>query len=219
VCPKCQKPNCLECAAVHEGMTCMEYIEKLVSDLDRGANEDPEEKKRRYQELLSVYSQDAIQATEEFDCAICFTTVEPAMGLILKNCHHQICKDCLINTAKNSSSALVKCPHDPCEMEVSDTELRACLPPEQYQELQERGLREAERTSPSSFHCKTVDCKGWCIFEEGSNTFDCPVCVKINCLRCEAIHENMNCAQYQEDLQRRAANDEAARASINMLEV
>ncbi|XP_040062721.2 uncharacterized protein LOC8036456 isoform X1 [Ixodes scapularis] len=217
-CPRCGRTNCLSCCAVHVGMDCRDYIQKLVNDLDRAAHEDPEEKRKRFQEQLDLYSQDAIQATEEFDCAICFISVEPEMGLILKNCHHQICKDCLVNIAKNSSSAVVRCPHDPCEMEISDTELRACLSPELYDELQERGLREAERTSTRSFHCKTVDCRGWCIYDEDSNAFECPVCKKINCLRCEAIHEKMNCAEYQEDLKRRAQNDDAAKASINMLE-
>lgn len=217
-CPRCRKPNCLSCRAVHVGMDCLDYIQKVVKDLDSAAHEDPKEKGKRFQELLDLYSQDAIQATEEFDCAICFIAVEPEMGLTLKNCHHQICKDCLVNIAKNSSSAVVRCPHDPCEMEISDTELRACLSPELYDELQERGLREAERTSARSFHCKTVDCRGWCIYDEDSNAFECPVCKKINCLRCEAIHEKMNCAEYQEDLKRRAQNDDAAKASINMLE-
>lgn len=218
VCPRCHTSTCLECCAVHEGMTCSDYIMKTVNDLDRGVYENPEDKKRRFKEQLDLYQQDVIQAFEDFDCAICFTTVKPEEGLVLKNCLHQICKDCLVNTARNSPSALAKCPHDPCEMEISDTELRACLSPEHYEELQERGLREAERTSAGSFHCKTADCKGWCFYEEESNVFKCPVCSRTNCLRCEAIHENMNCAEYQEDLKRRAANDAAAGASMNMLE-
>ena len=51
------------------------------------------------------------------------------------------------------------------------------------------------------------------------NEFDCPVCVKRNCLLCKAIHEGMNCQEYQEDLKRRAANDAAAKATQEMLEV
>ena len=45
------------------------------------------------------------------------------------------------------------------------------------------------------------------------------VCVQVNCLTCKAIHEGMNCQEYQEDLKTRAANDEAAKATQEMLEV
>ena len=45
------------------------------------------------------------------------------------------------------------------------------------------------------------------------------VCVQVNCLTCKAIHEGMNCQEYQDDLKRRAANDEAAKATQAMLDV
>ena len=48
-----------------------------------------------------------------------------------------------------------------------------------------------------SFHCKTADCRGWCIVEENVNFFPCPLCGQQNCLTCAAIHSNMNCQQYQ----------------------
>jgi len=51
------------------------------------------------------------------------------------------------------------------------------------------------------------------------NEFDCPLCQKRNCLLCKAIHEGMNCQEYQEDLKRRAENDAAAKATQEMLEV
>ena len=44
-------------------------------------------------------------------------------------------------------------------------------------------------------------------------------CNQENCLMCKAIHKPMNCKEYQEDLQRKAANDEAARATQQMLQV
>ena len=45
------------------------------------------------------------------------------------------------------------------------------------------------------------------------------VCVQVNCLTCKAIHEGINCQEYQDDLRRRAANDEAAKATQEMLDV
>ena len=51
------------------------------------------------------------------------------------------------------------------------------------------------------------------------NTFHCPVCQQPNCLTCKAIHANMNCKEYQDDLKRRAQNDEAAKKTQEYLEV
>ena len=70
-----------------------------------------------------------------------------------------------------------------------------------------------------SFHCVTTDCPGWCVYEDDVNHFPCPICNKTNCLTCKAIHEGMNCKEYQDDLARKAANDEAARATKEFLEV
>ena len=70
-----------------------------------------------------------------------------------------------------------------------------------------------------SFHCQTADCPGWCVYEDDVNDFPCPICGKVNCLLCKAIHEGMNCKEYQDDLTRKAANDEAARATKEFLEV
>jgi len=93
------------------------------------------------------------------------------------------------------------------------------LTEEELEAVYRRGLREAENASANSFHCKTVDCGAFCFYEDDVNEFNCPVCKKRNCLLCKAIHEGMDCKEYQDDLKRRAANDEAAKATQEMLEV
>lgn len=79
------------------------------------------------------------------------------------------------------------------------------------------GVSIAENRSAFSYHCKTPDCKGWCFFEDDVNEFTCPVCFHVNCLLCKAIHEQMNCKEYQDDLALRAQNDVAARQTTEML--
>ena len=49
--------------------------------------------------------------------------------------------------------------------------------------------------------------------------FFCITCQKRNCLLCKAIHDDMNCKEYQDDLLRRSGNDKAAMATQKMLEV
>ena len=51
------------------------------------------------------------------------------------------------------------------------------------------------------------------------NEFVCNNCGHNNCLLCKAIHEDMDCQEYQDDLKRRAANDEAAMETQAMLDV
>lgn len=91
--------------------------------------------------------------------------------------------------------------------------------PEQLQELYKRGLRQAESAAANSYHCRTANCEGFCFYEDEVNEFHCPICRKVNCLLCKAIHEGMDCQEYQDDLKRRAANDEAAKATQEMLKV
>ena len=89
----------------------------------------------------------------------------------------------------------------------------------EFQKYLGRGLSTAEAQSANTFHCKTPDCPSFCFFDDENNFFQCPMCNKQNCLTCKAIHEGMNCKQYQDDIRRRAANDDAARKTQEALEV
>lgn len=88
-----------------------------------------------------------------------------------------------------------------------------------FEKYLQRSLSTAESQAANSFHCKTPDCRGWCIYEDLENFFKCPVCKHENCLTCKAIHEGMNCKQYQEDIKIRASNDKAAKRTQEMLQV
>ena len=98
-----------------------------------------------------------------------------------------------------------------------EREIRALLSPEEYQRFLDLGISIAENRSAFSYHCKTPDCKGWCFFEDDVNEFPCTVCFHVNCLLCKAVHEQMNCKEYQDDLALRAQNDMAARQTTEML--
>ena len=93
------------------------------------------------------------------------------------------------------------------------------VPDEVYARYLQRSLDLAESQEENSYHCKTADCTGWCIYEDDVNFFRCPICAKENCLTCKAIHQGLNCQQYQEELKIRAQNDDAAKQTQDMLEV
>ena len=88
-----------------------------------------------------------------------------------------------------------------------------------YPKLLEKSLQVAESQAANSFHCKTLNCVGWCIYEDDVNFFKCATCGVKNCLTCQAIHENQNCKEYQEEVKLKAANDADARRTQEEIEV
>lgn len=176
-----------------------------------------EERERNYLHLLATDDLNLISNTEETDCPICFNPIEPQEGVVLRECLHTFCRECLIETIRNSRDAEVSCP-DNCESKLLDREIKELLTEEDHQRFLELRLSIAESRSEHSFHCQTPNCRGWCIYEDEVNEFLCELCNETNCILCRAIHEGMNCKDYQEDLRIRAQNDEAAQKTTQMLQ-
>ncbi|XP_063152911.1 ranBP-type and C3HC4-type zinc finger-containing protein 1 isoform X3 [Candoia aspera] len=170
-----------------------------------------QQKQRNYQQLLQWDNQNLVPSEEAMECPICFVNLEPGEGVTLRECLHSFCKDCLRGTILNSPEPEVKCPYIDdkysCPWQLLDREIKALLTEAEYQRFLDLGISIAENRSRFSYHCKTTDCRGWCFYEDDVNEFSCPVCLKRNCLLCQAIHENMNCKEYQDDLRIRAQND------------
>ncbi len=81
----------------------------------------------------------------------------------------------------------------------------------------QRSLLQAE--GKDSFHCCTADCPFFIYCGSELSRFLCPMCKKRNCIICHAIHEGMDCQEYQDDLDRIADNDEAAKATETEIHV
>ncbi|KAL7671303.1 hypothetical protein ACOME3_006204 [Neoechinorhynchus agilis] len=68
---------------------------------------------------------------EDFSCSICYDDVKKHEGIVLINCHHLICRECVDGAANGSEFALVQCPVSEgevqCSAHISPMELRfAC---------------------------------------------------------------------------------------------
>ncbi|XP_042567640.1 ranBP-type and C3HC4-type zinc finger-containing protein 1-like [Cyprinus carpio] len=179
-----------------------------------------DERERNFQELLETDSHSLVGNVEELDCAICFCTIMPGEGAVLRECLHSFCRECLKETVLNCTDAEVACPYRDnaysCNCKLQDREIRSLLSQDEYQKFLELRLNIAESRSENSYHCKTPDCAGWCIFEDDVNEFTCDICNETNCLLCKAIHKGMNCKEYQDDLRIRAQNDDAALQTTQM---
>lgn len=156
----------------------------------------------QYIELLSLDdSMDLTKNVETFECTVCLVEYQPLEGVMLRECLHTFCKDCIRSTIVYSDEAEVKCPYIDqqysCDCLLQDREIKALLSKTEYDDHLTKSLRIAENQIENSFHCKTPDCKGWCIFEDDVNTFKCPICRLENCLTCRVIHDGLDCKQYQ----------------------
>ncbi|XP_072013741.1 ranBP-type and C3HC4-type zinc finger-containing protein 1-like isoform X2 [Amphiura filiformis] len=196
-----------------------QLMQQLEQDWEREANE---EAAANFQRILDTEGQELITNTEDFECLICYTDVAPGEGVVLRDCLHTFCKECLGEHIKASEEPVVMCPYQDglysCPEAITEREIKALVTPAEFKKHLDRGLTTAESQAANSFHCKTPDCPSFCFFDDNNNFFPCPVCGKQNCLTCKAIHEGMNCKQYQDDLKRRATNDDAARKTQEALD-
>ncbi|XP_042562663.1 ranBP-type and C3HC4-type zinc finger-containing protein 1 [Clupea harengus] len=179
------------------------------------------ERRENFARLVQMDGQGLVPNPDSVDCRICYQELQPGEGVLLRECLHCFCKDCLRSVIKMSEDPQVACPYRDdlyaCNCTLQEREIRALVSVEEYEQWLQRGLSVAESRCEGSYHCATPDCLGWCVYEDTVNTFHCPVCKKHNCLLCKAIHEGMNCKQYQDDLAARAINDTAARRTRDLL--
>ena len=60
--------------------------------LEQEKRQKVQQREVNYQELMEAEEEDLITNTEEFDCPVCFTSIEEGAGVRLRNCLHQFCK-------------------------------------------------------------------------------------------------------------------------------
>lgn len=167
-------------------------------------------------------NKDVVENTEGFECPICFGDCLPGNGVVLRDCLHSFCRECLSSTVEHSEDAQIKCPFMDssysCDSVLQEREIRAVVTEHLYEKHLMKSVREAENNIENAFHCKTPNCRGWCIYEDNVNMFKCPVCSLTNCLTCQAIHDGLNCKQYQDQMENASETNEDARRTKAMLE-
>lgn len=178
--------------------------------------------KTHYLDLLKLDTKETVPNIEQFECPICFLEVSSGEGVILRDCLHSFCKECLVNTVKYCDESTIKCPfmnHDySCESSLQEREIKFLVTHDLYEKHLAKSLREAQHNMENTFHCKTPNCKGWCVYEDNVNEFKCPICKITNCLMCRIIHDGLTCQQYQDRLTNDSENNSDAKATKDMLQ-
>ncbi|GIX76692.1 ranBP-type and C3HC4-type zinc finger-containing protein 1 [Caerostris darwini] len=179
------------------------------------------ESTENYEFLLKMENLNLVKNIVNFTCPICFGDFESDQGVILHECLHTFCIDCLAKTVDYADEVVVKCPYRDdeysCQSYLQQREIKALVSPEIYERYLQRSIITAESLAEKSFHCKTPDCAGWCMFEDNINVFHCPVCFHYNCLNCRTIHEGLNCRQYQDKLKSQKRLDPDSEKTLEFL--
>ncbi|XP_075997101.1 ranBP-type and C3HC4-type zinc finger-containing protein 1 [Genypterus blacodes] len=205
--PDFYKPDTAEVQRLQqEQLATMQYQQALK-----------DERERNFQTLRATDGQPLIPNHAQVDCPVCYSPLQPGEGVVLRECLHTFCRACLKGTILNSQEAEVSCPDD-CESKLQDREISALLTEEEYQRFLELRLNIAESCLENTFHCQTPNCAGWCVYEDEVDEFPCEICKDTNCILCRAIHKDMTCKDYQDDLRVRAENDMAAKKTKEMLD-
>lgn len=148
----------------------------------------PKVTSKHYTELLSLDTTDVVPNSEPFECPVCFMKFGAKDGVVLRDCLHVFCRECVVNTIKYNDEAEVKCPYldavYSCDSIIQEREIKSLVSKEIYEQHLAISLRVAENRTENAYHCKTPNCKGWCIFEDNVNEFKCPICKMLNCLTC-----------------------------------
>lgn len=206
------------------GDNYQKFALKILQTLNNAVRhkERNEEAARHNADLQAIDNLEFIENVEAFECAICFCDIEVGQGVILKNCRHSFCKDCLIESIKHSEDYIVKCPGDDCELTIQEREVRGIVPAEIFDKHLEKSLKLYEGTSTNAYHCKTPDCRGFIEMAENLLGFMCFVCKKVNCISCKVIHHGKNCEEYQDtvnpDGKHQRENDQSEKAIRKMIE-
>ncbi|XP_046961460.1 uncharacterized protein LOC124531060 [Vanessa cardui] len=177
-----------------------EKIDETKIELDK--NNDINEAKDKdsgdvYTELMKLEQQPLVPNSEVFDCGVCIEQCAIGEGVVLRECIHTFCRECLADVVRHCTEPVVSCPAIACHGTIQEREIRALLSPEDYEKWLARSLAAAESGTRNTFHCRTRDCTGWAFCEPGVRRFPCPVCNHTNCLPCQAVHDGETCDQYQ----------------------
>ncbi|XP_072936879.1 uncharacterized protein [Epargyreus clarus] len=176
-----------------------------------------------YTELMKLEKQSLVPNIEPFECGVCMEECAAGAGVVLRECIHTFCRECLSDVVQHSQEPVVSCPAMGCSGVLQEREIRNIVSPEEYERWLARSLAAAECGTRNAFHCRTRDCTGWAFCDPGVRRFPCPVCKHTNCVQCQAIHEGETCEQYQVKLREAVAaaeinkDDEGTQSLINSL--
>lgn len=178
------------CSVIDNKISC-NFNQITATKIEDGTSTTSTIKEKHYSQLIELENFEVVENKDPFDCLICLENISPGGGVILKECLHQFCKKCLEYTIQFNDEAVVKCPfmdeNYSCDGIIQDREIKSLVDSNIYEKYLMKSLEVAKNRIDKTYLCKTLDCKGWCIYDDGAVEFKCPICLSVNCLSCKVI--------------------------------
>ncbi|KAG5682773.1 hypothetical protein PVAND_012105 [Polypedilum vanderplanki] len=177
-----------------------------IADRDQKARDEEELQQSLIPLLLNMDDLETIPNLKVFECPVCFVEINIGEGVVLKNCLHPCCRDCLAGCVAAADDFEVKCPfihpddNAPCNERLQEREIRNLVSSDLFDKHLQKSLNVAESANEMTFHCRTLNCPNFVEIDPQITSYICEVCKKQNCISCKAIHEGKSCIDYQEEM-------------------
>ncbi|XP_021239036.1 ranBP-type and C3HC4-type zinc finger-containing protein 1-like [Numida meleagris] len=87
------------------------------------------ERLQNFQQLLQLEQEGLVPNQEAMECRICYQHLPPGQGVLLRECLHSFCRDCLRQVINYSEEPAVACPYRDdsyaCSSHLQEREIRA----------------------------------------------------------------------------------------------
>ena len=149
-------------------------------------------KTNEYNLLIKLQDIDYVSNETVFICFVCNQTQKPNDGVILKECLHAICKNCVKNVVFGSTQAAIKCPYadvldknEKCQSEITQREIMGILSKVDYDTYLNNCVNLIKQTVKNATNCFKPNCYGIGLNKsENQHFFICEICKSVNCISC-----------------------------------
>jgi hypothetical protein len=174
-----------------------------------------------------------------FDCPVCFETVEPARVHQLTNCRHRICVDCwkdYVASKANDNSGSAGCPDPDCEAFVAREDFEHVgLDEGRLLVLRSAEIYDAVRKIPGAKICSSPNCPDAFVPEKPAHVVakivspfkqliapfmlpqsaECKTCGDAFCAACGKLHPTMSCKRSERVQKRNVIEQEKMKRGAN----
>lgn len=140
---------------------------------------------------------DVVPNGDELECSVCQQILFVGAGVVLRDCIHSFCKECLSQHIINNLNSEIKCPFNQdytCDSNLQDREIKGIVGQEIYDAYLAKCAYEIKR-DVNIFRCRKENCDGYGYCVDGS-IMNCPICSSTNCTICREIHNGMKCDEF-----------------------
>lgn len=169
------------------------FLERSISGVIEDIPEAPQTGKEvakadLFKELVVLNQLPLVENRESFECGVCLTECDPYMGVILTECLHMFCKECISSIVETTPDVVILCPfrddHYSCDKVIQHREVKQIVSQEVFDKFLQKSITITMNGVKEASNCQSTDCNGW-YYVEGVDYFMCSICKKINCCLCK----------------------------------